>query len=582
VSPSWVSWSEIEVLDAEGDNVALNKKVTASGSYEDQLPGLAIDGDKNSSWNAGKFAPVIITVDLGQLTEVIQIRMLVSQSPAGSTVHTLSLGNADKEFEAVYTYSGVTKNGDWLIYPPPGGTIDGPGTDTGGDTGTIDGPGTNTGGDDPDLPKGLLWTRKNPMFISALAVSVGKPTIPKVKEYFNTFHANAVHLWGTGLPDEISGWEKANHPEFRWVCWVNDNGKSKGSVKKVIGGLDANPPGRIGYQIGDEPGLNGDGMVELKEIEQGINNVLAADPGALTIVNFSYHAKKIYQMLDYYGGQTKGDIFSYDRYSPGYSEHETMAMIRDYALKWERPYWRYIRAYHDVGKNDKGDKTKASDLRWDAFLGLVYGYTGHTWFVYQATAPHAVASIMYSAQGGLSMTKTPLWSAVAAINQELRHLGKTMTQLTSTDVRYKAAQGLWSPKGVKIWKAGAGNDPYITGFQVEAGTLMDDNDLAIGFFEDDAGEHYVMVQNQNHKNADWPINNTKKAVLRIGFDFAGAPGNVATLHVQTLSKTTGKVKNYPLSSKAGAKAELKVTLAAGDPILFKYDTGAPFAMSSGN
>jgi len=557
---SWVAWSEIQVLSKNGTNIALGKSTAASSFYENSTPGLAVDGDEATSWNSGDFAPATITIDLGKKKNIYGVRLLVAQNPPGHTVHNLEVSSNGTDYSPTHTFTGHTKNGDWLVYPSESGT-------------------TTTPGVNPNLPKGLAWTRTNPMFISGLSVSIGAPSATHVNEYFNTFNANAVHTWGKGLPYAINGWGEANHSEFRWVAWVDNAGKSL-TNKKVIGDMGANPPGRIGYQIGDEPGLNGDGMVELMEIEEGINSVLSKDPEALTIVNFSFWADDFTGLLDYYGSQTQGDVYSYDRYSVGYSEHETMSTIREYALKWNRPYWRYIRAYHDVPltAGDQGAKTHASDLRWDALLGLVYGYTGHTWFVYQAAAPHKVGSVMYTGQGGLGQGKTPLWHSVAGINQELRHLGRAITQLTSTDVRYKASQGFWTPKGISAWKPGAGNDPYIAEIAAGSGALLADNELAIGYYVDDSGEQYVMIQNQNHENASWPINNTKSAQLVVSFDFANAPSNVSTTHVQILNKKTGAIENHILEPAGGSKAQLKAPLIAGDAIFFKYDTGKPFAL----
>ena len=64
----------------------------------------------------------------------------------------------------------------------------------------------------------------------------------------------------------------------------------------------------------------------------------------------------------------------------------------------------------------------------------------------------------------------------------------------------------------------------------------------------------------------------------ISFDFANAPNNVATTHVQTLNKKTGAIENHALVPTDGSQAQLKVPLIAGDAIFFKYDTGAPFAL----
>jgi hypothetical protein len=45
-----------------------------------------------------------------------------------------------------------------------------------------------------------------------------------------------------------------------------------------------------------------------------------------------------------------------------------------------------------------------------------------------------------------------------------------------------------------------------------------------------------------------------------------------------LNKLTGAVETRPLTSLDAEGGTLDVSLAAGDPLLFKYKTGAPFAL----
>jgi hypothetical protein len=65
--------------------------------------------------------------------------------------------------------------------------------------------------------------------------------------------------------------------------------------------------------------------------------------------------------------------------------------------------------------------------------------------------------------------------------------------------------------------------------------------------------------------------------VRLGFDFSGAkdPGLDET-QIWTLQKETGAVLPLPLTPDGEHTAHLDVTLPAGDPILYKYATGAPF------
>jgi hypothetical protein len=102
------------------------------------------------------------------------------------------------------------------------------------------------------------WLRKHPMPISALVASVPNPPKSVVDAYFEPFGANAAHLWKDG-PPQVEGWL-----QFRrgagYITWLENNGNSvawNGSefvdTGQPIGGLPGNNPGRIGYQVGDEP-----------------------------------------------------------------------------------------------------------------------------------------------------------------------------------------------------------------------------------------------------------------------------------------------------------------------------------------
>jgi hypothetical protein len=417
------------------------------------------------------------------------------------------------------------------------------------------------------LSRGLKWVRNNKMFISGLTVTMGAPPTNAVADYHNMFNASAVHLWQKGLPTAINGWMQYGGAGTRWVSWVRDDGTSH-DVNKVIGGLTANPVGRIGYQVGDEPAT----VAALKTIEAGVNAVRKADPNALVYVNFSCHANDILQQLSYYK-QMDADVVSYDYYSQKNKTYREMNMFRLAGLQQGRPYWRYMNSYFTVPPGKKS--LTESDLRWDAFSGLVFGYTGHTWFLYQVYGD-GLFPAFFNAAKSFGATKTPLYLVAAKINKEMANLGRAITQLTSTDVRYTPSIGLLQPLGTQSWKAGAGKDPYLAGLIAAPGQPLLDS-LA-GFFRDDAGEIYVMVQNVRHLNGDWPIDSDKDGTLRLTFDFSTAPASLDKTKLLSLDKVTGKVVSLPLTALGGGKMQYDAKLAAGDALLFKYASGKPFVL----
>jgi hypothetical protein len=412
------------------------------------------------------------------------------------------------------------------------------------------------------LSRGLSWVRSHPMFISALTVGMGQPDSAATSDYFDGLHANAIHLWANGLPNEIDGWLAARQGA-RWVSWVQPDGTSV-SNGLFLGGESTAAPGRIAYQIGDEPGSPDAFMA----IARGVQAIRVADPGALAIINFAQAGDPT--MLEQ--AATVADIYSYDDYGRGKSVYTSLSSIRGAGIQHGLPYWRYQRAYSDAAS---APELEESDSRWDAFSGVSYGFTGHTWFVYQNAPNGSLEPGLFTAPGSFTATKTPTFQVVAQINLELANLGRALTQLTSTDVRYVASTVFDQPGSTTAWAKGASGDPFITNIGTGAGSGFLP-ELLVGFFVDARGEHYVSVQNVRHTNAEFPINNSDPLVAELDFDFTGS--SVDSTRVQSLDRTSGLIVDLPLAAAGGSAAKLDVTLAAGDLVLFKYATGAPFAL----
>ncbi|OGP59652.1 MAG: hypothetical protein A2V65_02425 [Deltaproteobacteria bacterium RBG_13_49_15] len=184
--------------------------------------------------------------------------------------------------------------------------------------------------------------------------------------------------------------------------------------------------------------------------------------------------------------------------------------------------------------------------------------------------------MFFERQNDFSSPKTDLWAYAAQINSELANLGKSITQMTSTDVRYVPFSNYYIPPGTVPWTKGAGNDPYITG--ITHAPNDDFLEILVGHFRDDSGEFYTMVQNVRHTHGDFPINRPDPGTVRISFDFSKAPFNFEKSRVLALNKLTGQVENVGLTHRDGDAGFLDIKLAAGDPFLFKYATGASFAL----
>ncbi len=99
-------------------NLALNRPATASQFLDEAPPGLAVNGLAGDWWRAGAPPPQWIEIDLGAPRAVAAVRLDVSQSPAGETVHrVLGRGEAG-DYQLLHEFRGVTEDQQWLEFAP--------------------------------------------------------------------------------------------------------------------------------------------------------------------------------------------------------------------------------------------------------------------------------------------------------------------------------------------------------------------------------------------------------------------------------------------------------------------------------
>jgi hypothetical protein len=102
-----------------GTNLAAGRPVQASNALAPDLPELAVDSNTETAWISGGHPPQWIEIDLGAAYRVTEIRLLVSQSPAGATRHqVLVRGPEGGPGTLVHEFSGDTADGDWLAFAP--------------------------------------------------------------------------------------------------------------------------------------------------------------------------------------------------------------------------------------------------------------------------------------------------------------------------------------------------------------------------------------------------------------------------------------------------------------------------------
>ncbi len=457
-----------------------------------------------------------------------------------------------------------------------------------------------------DDGRGHEWVERHPMHVSALVVSMGQPPPGVVADYFGGFGANAVSLWLDGA-GEAPGW--AGRP---FTIWLDEAGTSLEwdgqawvSTGELLGGLPAAAPGRIGYQVGDEPGR----VADIDAIAAGMAAVRAADPEALVYTNLSYFAPEREAVIARWVAMPEGDLQSSSDYFLGPLHYTALERFRSSALAKGVPYWQYLNAY--IGSESNFDRVHTtSDVRWQAMAGLAYGYTGHVWFLYQVansgrhpTAARWGGSALHDGHGDWAAPRTPLWGAVAAVNRELANLGRTLRVLRSTAVRYDPAPTSAVPFRTTRWTLGAGGHPYLTA--VAPAPDQDPMNVLAGFFVAPDGDQYVMVQNARHTHSDGgaaepPPGADDPGRIRLEFDFAAAPPLVDRTRIRYMDPATGDIRDVGLTQlppppppppppgepppeeppppPPSTRYEVEVTLAPGGVLLFKHANTIPFRL----
>jgi WD40 repeat protein len=100
-------------------NLALRQVTTTSKSEAARPSDRAVDGSTSTDWGSGDFPPQWIEIDLGAPATVKSFRLLVTQYPNGTTIHSILLRSPDGEFTEVHRFEQFTSSGQWLIFRLP-------------------------------------------------------------------------------------------------------------------------------------------------------------------------------------------------------------------------------------------------------------------------------------------------------------------------------------------------------------------------------------------------------------------------------------------------------------------------------
>jgi len=106
-------------VEIQNDNLAYSKPVTASRSLPEGPPENAVDDNAGTQWIAGEGPVQWIQIDLQGSYRITEIRLLVSQFPAGNTTHRVQVSSSSGgAYETVHEFQGSTNDNDWLVFKP--------------------------------------------------------------------------------------------------------------------------------------------------------------------------------------------------------------------------------------------------------------------------------------------------------------------------------------------------------------------------------------------------------------------------------------------------------------------------------
>lgn len=300
-------------------------------------------------------------------------------------------------------------------------------------------------------------------------------------------------------------------------------------------------PALWGYHVADEPGAGLFGFLGavnqylLKKDPRHIPFInlyptYARDfPGALGTETYEQHVAAFMETV-------KPRILSYDHYAlMGGGERgdyfENMEVIRRYALRHGVPFNYIFLAVPHFGYRDPSKL----DMRWQINTALAYGAKGLMYFTYMC--PDGGDGVFGPALLDVKANKTPKYYIAKQINSELKTLGPTLMQLTSTGVYH-------------TYPLPPHTSPLPKGEIVES---IRGGEFVVGLFRAKNGDRYAMFVNRSFKN---------EAKAEIVFS--------QRVKLEELSRFTGRRKSISLP-ELGPRSEWTTRLRPGEARLVRIE-----------
>jgi hypothetical protein len=315
-----------------------------------------------------------------------------------------------------------------------------------------------------------------------------------------------------------------------------------------------------GYLWYDEPSL-----AQFPSLARDVAQIRQLRPGKLTFINLlpDYapatalgtpdYKTYVHQFID----QVQPDVLCMDYYPqfrpekrkdgrPGYLN--CLAVMREESLRGKIPFWNF---FNIMPYGPHSDPTEAQ-LRWQIFSSIAYGAKGVLYFCYYT--PEGGEFPKGGAIIGRNDKPTRHYEQARRINAEVKALGPTLMQLTSTRVVHVARPGRGEPATDTSATLAGGPVRRISGDPVP--------DCIVGEFSLPDGRRAALIQNYDFAYTSWPT---------VEFD-------VPADQVLEVSKTTGKAA--PIEDDSPAMQGTQVSLDAGDARLFILPAAAESASGS--
>ena len=264
---------------------------------------------------------------------------------------------------------------------------------------------------------------------------------------------------------------------------------------------DELPDGRAcwGYSVRDEPGVS-----SFPGLQPEVAQLRAVRPGKLAYINLfpNYASESALGVATYdeyvarFCETVNPDVLSMDHY-PRFKPSEdkrardgycaNLAVMRKYALMHGIPFWNF---FNIMPYGPHTDPTEAQ-VRWQVFASLTHGAKGVLYFCYYT--PKGNEFPKGGAIIGRDDRKTRHWYQARRLNQQLKHLGPTLMQLTSTGV-YRIppeSEPESKLKGTPVTRISrADHDLHF--------------DYLVGVFDHADGRQAVMLTNYHFAYSQWP------------------------------------------------------------------------------